>query len=212
MPRIRPNYGTGFDVFGKCLGPVLARLKKRPARIQSEGCSGARTNTIQDCGAGSPLYSFGKTRTHQDREPSPLGQVKPTVHILAGLERQSALLGHRHSLTIARIAPRARVTLLDREHPKAAQLHPIPSRQSGRDRAQDRIDDDLNIPLVQVRVLLRDPLDQFRLEHRSLTPKRSAPEGAGSRNSWPAPGVRGIRPALHQQPSLKKVLRYVVLT
>ena len=72
------------------------------------------------------------------------------MHILARLEGRDPLLGHRDLFTIARVAPSARVTLLDREHPKAAQLHPIPSRQGGRDRAQDRIDDDLSVPPVQV--------------------------------------------------------------
>src|SRR3712207_3433984 len=150
------------------------------------------------------MIRSGETWTRQDREHLPLSRVEPTMHILAGLERQSALLGHRDRFTIARVAPRARVTLLRREHPKAAQLHPIPSRQSGRDRAQDRIDDDLNVPLVQVRVLLREPFDQFGFEHRSLTPKRSAPEGAviAVMTRWPATGGWGIRPASPDAPAL----------
>src|SRR5215203_935893 len=38
-------------------------------------------------------------------------------------------------------------------------LHTIPPRQGGRNRAQDRVDDDLHIPLIQMRVLLSDPLE-----------------------------------------------------
>ena len=66
--------------------------------------------------------------------------------------------GHRDLGAIPRVSSRARVPLLDREHAKAAQFNPIPLRQRGRDRVQNGVDDGLHVPLVQVRVLLGDPL------------------------------------------------------
>ena len=100
------------------------------------------------------------------------------MHILARLEGRDHLLGHWDLFTIARVAPGARVTPLDREHPKVTQFDPVTTRERGRDRVQDGVDDGLHIPLVQVRVLLGDPLDQFRLEHCTLA-KKERSEGAG---------------------------------
>src|SRR3954447_8412672 len=96
---------------------------------------------------------------------SALGGVEPPVHVAAGLERRNHLLGHRDLDTIAWVSSGARLARLDREHAKVAQLHTIATRQSRRNRAQDRVDDGLHIPLVQVWVLRGDFLDQFRLEH-----------------------------------------------
>src|SRR3954463_1090142 len=39
-------------------------------------------------------------------------------------------------------------------------------RASGCNGVQDRVDEDVDIPLVQMWVLRRDPLDQIKLEHR----------------------------------------------
>src|SRR5687768_15666596 len=100
------------------------------------------------------------------------------MHIQAGLERRTYLLGHGDLCPSPWVSLDARSLLFDREHTKVAQLHTIPSRQGGRDGAQDRVDDLLHIPAIQVWVLGRDPLNQFGLEHRS-NPKKKRPEGAG---------------------------------
>ena len=63
------------------------------------------------------MIRSGKTRTHQDREPSPLSRVETTVQIRARLEGREHLLGHRDPFTTARVVPGARVAPLDREHP-----------------------------------------------------------------------------------------------
>src|SRR3954447_11918035 len=84
------------------------------------------------------------------------------------LEGGKHLLGDRDLGAIARVSPGARPALLDREYPEVAQLYLIAPRQAGRDRVQDGVDDLLHIPVVQVRVLGRDPLNQFRLDHRGV--------------------------------------------
>jgi hypothetical protein len=61
-----------------------------------------------------------------------VARVEPTMHILAGLEGRDHLLGHRDPFPIARVAPGARVTPLDREHPKVTQFDPVTTRERGR--------------------------------------------------------------------------------
>src|SRR4051812_21358345 len=63
-----------------------------------------------------------------DQEPLSLAQVEPKVHVPARLEGRNDLFGHRDLGAIARVSSRARVPLLDREHAKAAQFNPIPTR------------------------------------------------------------------------------------
>ena len=97
----------------------------------------------------------------------PLG-VEPMVHVLARLEHRDQLLGHRDHLSIARVSSGARLTPLDPKSPEAAQFDASPTRERLGHRGEDRVDDLLHVPLVQVRVLLGDPLNQFRLEHSWL--------------------------------------------
>jgi hypothetical protein len=69
------------------------------------------------------------------------------------------------SSPLREVSPGACLARLDRKHPKAAQLDPIAARERGRDRVEDGVDDGLNVPLVQVRVLLGKLLNQFGLDH-----------------------------------------------
>src|SRR5215210_1060857 len=160
------------------------------ARTGRVSNSNSRVGSTRDTGAGATLAAL-----QQCTAPGLLNcragslavaRVEPTMHILAGLEGRDYLLGHRDPFTIARVAPGARVTPLDREHPKVTQLDPVTTRERGRDRVQDGVDDGLHIPLVQVRVLLRDPLDQFRLEHRYLSQKGALRERWSRKGSEPA--------------------------
>src|SRR3954464_687081 len=125
----------------------------------------------------------------QDQEPLCLAQVEPKVHVPARLEGRNDLFGHRDLGAIARVSSRARVPLLDREHAKAAQFNPISPRQCSRDRVQNGVDDGLHVPLVQVRVLLGDPLNQFRLDHAGF---RSRDRAGSSYRVLPNP-ISNIR-------------------
>ena len=44
-------------------------------------------------------------------------------------------------------------------------LDPIAASQRGTDLVEDRVDDVLDVALIQVRVLPRDTLDEFGLDH-----------------------------------------------
>ena len=87
--------------------------------------------------------------------------VEPLAHFLAGLEERNALLIDRNMLSGAGIATRARRTMLDRERAKTAQLNPVATRQGCNDLIENRVYNVLDIPLVEVRVVLGDALNEL---------------------------------------------------
>ena len=60
--------------------------------------------------------------------------------------------------------------MLDRERAETAQLDPVAARQSRDDLIQDRVHDILDIPLIEVRVVLGDALNKFGFDHRDWDP------------------------------------------
>src|SRR5262245_43442467 len=91
--------------------------------------------------------------------------VQALAHLLAGLEERHGLLVHRDAGAGARVTAFARRPFLDRERPEAAQLDAIAARQGGGDLAEDGVDDILDVPLVKVRILRRDPLNELGFDH-----------------------------------------------
>src|SRR3954451_10038819 len=57
-----------------------------------------------------------------------LARIEPPAHLPPGLEGRFGLLPHQDGFAIARVARGTRVLLLDREHAKVAQLHPVTPR------------------------------------------------------------------------------------
>ena len=70
----------------------------------------------------------------------------------------------------ARIAAGARRAMLDRKGAETAQLDPVAARQRGGDLIEDRVHDLLDVPLIEVRVLLGDALNEFGFDHRDRSP------------------------------------------
>src|SRR3954447_21030594 len=87
--------------------------------------------------------------------------VQPLPHFLAGLEERDGLLVDRHVGTGARIASGPRRAVLDGERPETTQLHPVAARQRRHDFIEDRVHNVLDVPLVEMRVVLGDTLNQF---------------------------------------------------
>ena len=75
----------------------------------------------------------------------------------------------------ARIAAGPRGAVLDRERAETAQLDPVATRQGGDDLVEDRVDDVLDVPLIEVRVVLGDTLNEFGLDHRDWDPGTCGP-------------------------------------
>lgn len=98
--------------------------------------------------------------------------IEPLAHFLAGLEKRHALLVDRDVFSRARIAARARRTMFDRERPKTTQFDPIAPRKRGDNLVENRVHDVLHIPLIEVRVVLGDALNEFGFDHRDWDPYR----------------------------------------
>ena len=60
--------------------------------------------------------------------------------------------------------------MLDRERAKTAQLDAVAARQRSHDLIENRIHDVLDIPLVEMRVVLGDTLNEFGFDHREVGP------------------------------------------
>src|SRR5438105_14079279 len=86
--------------------------------------------------------------------------VQALAHFLACLEERDALLIDRHMRAGARIAAGPCWPMLDRKRAKAAQLDPVATRQGSDDLIENRVHDILDIPLVEVRVVLGDTLNE----------------------------------------------------
>lgn len=96
--------------------------------------------------------------------------VQPLAHFLAGLEERNALLIDGDMSAGARIAAGARGAMLDRESAEAAQLDAVTARECRYDLFENRIHNVLDIPLVQMRVVLGDTLNKFGFDHREIGP------------------------------------------
>ena len=70
----------------------------------------------------------------------------------------------------ARIAPGAGGTMLHRERAETAQLDAVAARQRCDDLIENRVHDVLDIPLIEVRVVLGDTLNKFGFDHRDWDP------------------------------------------
>ena len=96
--------------------------------------------------------------------------VEPLTHFLAGLEERDALLIDWDMGTGARIAPGACGAMLNREGTEAAQLDAVTACEGRYDLFENRIHNVLDIPLVQMRVVLGDTLNKFGFDHREIGP------------------------------------------
>ena len=96
--------------------------------------------------------------------------IQPLAHFLAGLEERNALLVDRDMSAGARIATGACWAVLHRESAEAAQLDAVSARECRYDLLENRIHNVLDIPLVQMRVVLGDTLNKFGFDHREIGP------------------------------------------
>jgi hypothetical protein len=62
--------------------------------------------------------------------------------------------------------------VLYRKRTETTELDPIATRQGSDDLIEDRVYNVLDIPLVEVRIVLGDTLDEFRFDHRDKDPGR----------------------------------------
>ena len=91
--------------------------------------------------------------------------VESLAHFLARPEEGDNLLGHLHLVSGAGVPRRARLALLRGKSAEAAQLHTLAARQSVGYSAQNCINDVLDVALIEVLLMGRHALHEFRLDH-----------------------------------------------
>src|SRR5579872_1266434 len=91
--------------------------------------------------------------------------VEPLAQLLAGLEKRNVLFADLDALAGARIAPHPCTASFDRKRAKSAQLDAVAARQRRRDLVKNGGNDALDVALVEVRVALGQPLNQFGFGH-----------------------------------------------
>jgi hypothetical protein len=96
--------------------------------------------------------------------PGGSASVEQFAHFLARLKGGHVLFRHQDAVARTRVAPRARPSLLGRENSKPAELHPIETRESLGNFAEYRVNDILDVALIQMRIARGDPLHQFGLD------------------------------------------------
>src|SRR5665213_4348755 len=139
--------------------PRLATERTTTTTAMGSTTKRARKRRIVECCAFASACGSGKFRAGAGL------CVQPLAHFLAGLEERHVFLRHRDLGARAWISSRPRRTVLDRERTKATQLHPVAARHCLGDLLEDRVHYVLDVALVEVRILLGDPLDQFRFDH-----------------------------------------------
>src|SRR3989338_4703503 len=98
--------------------------------------------------------------------------VEASPELLAALEERYVLGANLDRLASARIATGPSGARTHRQSPEATQLDATAVLQSADHAFQDHADDALDVLLRQVRIFIREPGDEFRLDHRN---PRNAP-------------------------------------
>jgi hypothetical protein len=85
------------------------------------------------------------------------------VHCLARPKGEHVLFRHQDVVAGTGVAPRPRPELLGQENSEPAELDPIETRERGGNFAEYRINDILDVALIQMWIARDEPLHQFGL-------------------------------------------------
>src|SRR6185312_4611365 len=106
--------------------------------------------------------------------------VQALAHFLAGLEERHGFLLDRNMRAGARVAAGARGPMFHGKRAKAAKLDAVTMRHGARDLVEDRVDDVLDVALIEMWILAGDALDKFGLDHDAVLPSQLDPGGCQS--------------------------------
>jgi hypothetical protein len=93
-------------------------------------------------------------------------RIEPLVHFPRCLKERDGFLFDQHNGAGARVAAGMGSPLAPRKYPEAAEFNAVSSAQRRVDRAQDRVDETLDITLVETRILRGDAVDKLGFDHR----------------------------------------------
>ena len=94
------------------------------------------------------------------------------MHFPRGLKVRDGFLFDHHNGAGARVAAGIGSPLARRKYPEAAEFNAISSAQRRVDRAQDRLDETLDITRIETRILRGDAVDKLGSDHRVTPPTR----------------------------------------
>src|SRR5581483_6827060 len=103
-------------------------------------------------GRGAFRRRGGFSRLRRGAALGPAGQIQAIAQLFTGLEEWDDLLIDRHGFAGARVAAFAGLALLYRKGPEAAKLDTITLCQCVGDLFEDRGDDPLHIPMIEMRI------------------------------------------------------------
>ena len=90
--------------------------------------------------------------------------IEQFVHFLARPKSGQVLFRHEDVIAGTGVAPRPRPALLGQENSEPAELHPVETRERVGNFAEYRVNDILDVALIQMRIARGDPLHQFGLD------------------------------------------------
>ncbi len=93
------------------------------------------------------------------------GPIKALTKFFAGLEKRRNLLVNCYVFAGAWIATHACIALFDRKSAKATQFNPVATRQGTRNLVKNRVDDLLDITLIDMRITVANLFYQFGFNH-----------------------------------------------
>jgi hypothetical protein len=89
--------------------------------------------------------------------------IEPFVHSLARPKGGHVLFRHQDVVARTGVSPRVRPALLGQENSEPAELHPIETRERLGNFAEYRVNDILDVDLIQMCIARDEPLHQFGL-------------------------------------------------
>ena len=138
----------------------LALVPPKARRACTDSCAALQVLVCIHVVIAKPLHTFARL----------FASVQPFTQLLAGLEERHPFLLDLDGFAGTRIAPGAGGAVFHGKSAEAAQLDPVATRQGGHDLIEDRVHDVLHVPLVEMRVVLGDALNEFGFDHRNWDP------------------------------------------
>jgi hypothetical protein len=91
--------------------------------------------------------------------------VQTLAELFTGLEIGNLFLADRDRITRTRVATDTCITLFDRKGTKTAKLDPVSAGKRVGDFVKDRCNNPFDVSLIEMRIQLSKPGNQFRFRH-----------------------------------------------
>jgi hypothetical protein len=149
VARKREEY-VGSAMFLRCVGPRLVTARRPVAdQLSSAAANVSGRSSNRFAGCCTPRISTS---------------IEQFVHFLARPKSGQVLFRHQDVVVGTGVASRPRPALLGQENSEPAELHPIETRERLGNFAEYRVNDILDVALIQMWIARGEPLHQFGLD------------------------------------------------